>query len=582
MISQRSREQQLKVGKFDLGMSARWLESQVRHTARRGALSPRESALAERIKLLKREAGSHSPSAPTLARMIPELRLRVDACFLSNPYATDLFLDYFHREVIRTGKLRRLLEFYPSQNRVIADKLSGTVGVPTEYLFVGNGAVEIIQAILHRFTGAKILVNLPTFSPYHEFVRSDTQVLYNVLPKENDFRFDPNPYLELVRREKPDTVVLINPNNPDGGYIPYATLVHLLEELRHVPNVILDESFIHFACEGDDYAYRSLSGEVDRFPNLMVVKSMSKDFGVAGIRAGYAVMAPQRVQSLLNNGYLWNSSGLAEYFFDLYSRPDFLIEYERKRVHYIRHSRRFFKALSLMPGLHAYPTCANFVLIELRNEMTAEDLVCRLLVRRGIYTRTCDDKKGLEPGKFIRVASRCRSENRFVLRLPRYSAVNACSKRRERARRRVIILPFFRGSMRAVVRPAALSPRVPARLRQGAGSDLGIAEREPVMIEPQQLQDGRMEVAGVHWVLGDVVRELVGLTDECFVRLSLVQCFRLRGCRPNSPAKDVVFVSARADATTAINRPRRRERSVSGPTSRSVRASTSDFPGRSG
>jgi histidinol-phosphate/aromatic aminotransferase/cobyric acid decarboxylase-like protein len=416
VIRERTREQQLKLGKFDLGQSARWLESRVRHSAWRGALSPRESALTERIKLLKREAGSHSPSAPTLAKMIPELRLRVDACFLSNPYATDLFLDYLHREVIRTGKLRRLLEFYPSQNRVIAGKLSGAVGVPPEYLFVGNGAVEIIQAILHRFIGDKILVNLPTFSPYHEFVRSDTQVIYNVLPRENDFRFDPEAYLQRVGREKPDTVVLINPNNPDGGYIPYATLVHLLEELRHVPNVILDESFIHFACEGDDYAYRSLSGEVDRFPNLMVVKSMSKDFGVAGIRAGYAVMAPERVQSLLNNGFLWNSSGLAEYFFDLYSRPDFLIEYERKRVHYIRHSRRFFKALSLMSGLYTYPTSANFILIELRNGMTAEDLVCRLLIRRGIYTRTCDDKKGLEPGKFIRVASRCRSENRFVLR----------------------------------------------------------------------------------------------------------------------------------------------------------------------
>ena len=70
----------------------------------------------------------------------------------------------------------------------------------------------------------------------------------------------------------------------------------------------------------------------------------------------------------------------------------------------------------MMPGLYAYPTHANFILIELRNGMTAEDLVCRLLVRRGIYARTCDDKKGLEPGKFIRVASRCRSENRFVLR----------------------------------------------------------------------------------------------------------------------------------------------------------------------
>ncbi len=348
--------------------------------------------------------------------MIPELRLRVDACFLSNPYATDLFLDYLNREVIRTGRLRRLLEFYPSQNRVIAGKLSGAVGVPAESIFVGNGAVEIIQAIMHRFTGDKILVNLPTFSPYHEFARPDTQVVYNVLSKENDFRFEPEPYLERVRQERPDTVVLINPNNPDGGYIPYATLIRLLDELRNVPNVIVDESFIHFACEGDDYAFRSLSGEIDRFPNLMVIKSMSKDFGIAGIRAGYAVMAPDRVHTLLANGFLWNSSGLAEYFFDLYSRPDFLLEYERKRVHYIRHSRRFFKALSLIPGLYAYPTSANFILIELRNELSAEDLVCRLLVRRGIYTRTCDDKKGLEPGRFIRVASRCRSENRFVLR----------------------------------------------------------------------------------------------------------------------------------------------------------------------
>ena len=153
VISQRTRHQPLKLGKFDLGVSARWLEARVRQSSRRGVLSPRESALAERIKLLKREAGSHSPSAPTLIKMIPELRLRVDACFLSNPYATDLFLDYLQREVVRTGKLRRLLEFYPSQNRVIANKLSGALGLPPEYLFVGNGAVEIIQAILHKFTG---------------------------------------------------------------------------------------------------------------------------------------------------------------------------------------------------------------------------------------------------------------------------------------------------------------------------------------------------------------------------------------------------------------------------------------------
>ncbi len=93
------------------------------HRPGRTGLQPRELLLVERIKRLKKDAGTHSPSAWTLAKLIPELRLKVDACFLSNPYATKLFLMHFHREVIRPRKLRALLELYPSQNRVIAAKL---------------------------------------------------------------------------------------------------------------------------------------------------------------------------------------------------------------------------------------------------------------------------------------------------------------------------------------------------------------------------------------------------------------------------------------------------------------------------
>ena len=118
----------------------------------RTSLKPRELALVERIKRLKKDSGTHSPSAWTLAKLIPELRLKVDACFLSNPYATKLFLMHFHREVIRPRKLRALLELYPSQNRVIAAKLGRVLDLAPESIFVGNGAAEIIQAILHRFT----------------------------------------------------------------------------------------------------------------------------------------------------------------------------------------------------------------------------------------------------------------------------------------------------------------------------------------------------------------------------------------------------------------------------------------------
>lgn len=418
MIGERTKQRRgFAFRAFDLGESAKWLERQVKKRRRGFGYSPREAAIAERIKRLKREAGSHSPSAPTLLKQIPELRLKVDACFISNPYATDLFLEHLHREVIRPGRLRSVLEFYPSQNKVIATKLSRVLGLDPDSVFIGNGAIEIIQAIIHRFTGDSILVNLPTFSAYYEFARPDTRVIFHTAKKEEEFRFDVEAYLATVRREKPDTVILINPNNPDGSYIPHATLLQLLEELKDVPNVIVDESFIHFACEGEGFEYRSLASYVERYSNLIIVKSMSKDFGIAGIRAGYAVMDPIRVKPLLENGYLWNTSGLAEYFFDLYSRPDFQVEYERERIHYIRNTRRFFNALKKIDGIRVYPSQANFALVELpEGGLTAEETVCRLLIRRGIYTRTCDDKRGLDNGRFIRVASRNRIENAYIVR----------------------------------------------------------------------------------------------------------------------------------------------------------------------
>ena len=200
VIVQRTREHGLKFKPFDLPGRLGTLAARPPRPPR-GAIgfNARELALIERIKRLKKEAGTHSPSAWTLAKLIPELRLKVDACFLSNPYATKLFLMHFHREVIRPRKLRALLELYPSQNRVIAAKLGRVLDLEPDSIFVGNGAVEIIQAILHRFTREKILVNLPTFSPYYEFARPDTQVVFNVLRKEDDFRFDP----ERVSRPGP-------------------------------------------------------------------------------------------------------------------------------------------------------------------------------------------------------------------------------------------------------------------------------------------------------------------------------------------------------------------------------------------
>lgn len=237
-----------------------------------------EENIAQKIKHLKNEAGSHSPSIYTIAEKLPQLNITVDACFLSNPYATDLFYQYFTKKLIDTGKIREVLEYYPSQNQTIAGILSKHLNVSPKNIFVGNGATEIIQAVIHNFAAEKIVVNIPTFSPYYEFVKDGIEVVYNQLDKQDNFVLNVEHYLQLIEKEKPDTIVLINPNNPDGGYINLERMEYLAKELSWVKNVIVDESFIHFAYENVEYNLRSLIEISKKFHNLIFGKKYVQRF----------------------------------------------------------------------------------------------------------------------------------------------------------------------------------------------------------------------------------------------------------------------------------------------------------------
>ncbi|WP_395003416.1 pyridoxal phosphate-dependent aminotransferase [uncultured Helicobacter sp.] len=377
-------------------------------------LNKNQQIIAEKIKALKDAAGSHSPSIFTLIERIPELKITIDACFLSNPYATDLFMRYLQQELCDTKKLRDVLEFYPSQNSVIAEVLANRLDLDKECIFVGNGAIEVIQAVLHNFVERKIVVNIPTFSSYYEFSNTKTEVVLYQLAKEKDFALDTQAYIEFVKTQKPQSIVIINPNNPDGGYIPYEELRLIIASLPEVENIIIDESFLHFAFEDDTYSFLSYSALFKEFPNVILIKSMSKDFGIAGIRAGYGIMAKDKVARLLQNGYLWNSNGLSEYFFRLYVRNGFISEYENVRKLYIQQTQEFFTHLSQIPKLKVYPSKANFAIIEILNGETSTEFVMKMLIKYGIYVRTCSDKIGLN-GEFIRLASRSKEENTKII-----------------------------------------------------------------------------------------------------------------------------------------------------------------------
>ena len=148
--------------------------------------------------------------------------------------------------------------------------------------------------------------------------------------------------------------------------------------------------------------------------SVIIVKSMSKDFGVAGLRAGYALMSSEKVNLLLDKGYLWNSSGIAEYFFSLLAKPKFIESYEKIRRSFNEDIKQFGEELAKMKSYKIYPSQANYFLVELVSGIKSDEFSIALLSRYGIYIRSCSDKVGLQ-GEYIRVAVRSNRENKLIL-----------------------------------------------------------------------------------------------------------------------------------------------------------------------
>jgi len=362
------------------------------------------SILKNKILNLRKQAGSHSPSISLLREKIPELEIKVDACYLSNPYATDLFLSYMENS-LKEVSLRDIIQFYPSLNTTVAEYVAKSIGgdITKDNVFVCNGATEGIQAYLHNFVEGKILINIPTFSPYYEFIKEKDNIIYN-----NNHSLEN--ISKLIQDHSIENVVIINPNNPDGTYITYKDLVCFLERFHYLQNIIVDESFIHFSYEDNSLKYSSLSKVVNTFENLTIIKSMSKDFGVSGIRAGYLLTRPSKVEHLLSNGYLWNISGFTEMFFKIFSQESFQKTYKECRIKYIQETKQFFTKVKSIKNIKVTDSKANFVLIELPKDIDADDFAATLLAETGIYVRSCNNKIGLG-SNFIRVSSRTKEEN---------------------------------------------------------------------------------------------------------------------------------------------------------------------------
>ena len=367
----------------------------------------------EKYYQLKNKSGSHSPSALLIQKEIPEVNLTIDCCFLSNPYATEAFMKRLKSAISDEKWLYSQIESYPAQNAQIAEDVAKSIGVKAENIFIGNGATEAISAILNNFVKGKILIMLPTFSPYYEYVNKSTTTIhyYPLIKGEDRYYFDIENLFYYCITNEINNIVIINPNNPDGSLVSKEKMKELLEKFAFMDNILLDESFIEFAGTPE-----SVVPSFYEFKNLTIIRSMSKIFGIAGIRAGFCITKAEYVSKLLNSGYLWNSNCFAIYFFGLLNDKEFMKEYEVAKDKYNKELDNYGKALETCnPKIKFYKSKANFFLGELIDKnKTVEELMFYLLCEHGIYIRQCADKKGLSD-RFFRISSRNEEENKRIV-----------------------------------------------------------------------------------------------------------------------------------------------------------------------
>lgn len=335
----------------------------------------------------KSKSGLHSPSPSELIKELG-LTIDVDACFLCNPYAFDLYMDHY-----KDTDLREYMKFYPPQNNILSKKLGDAFNLNPDYLMLGNGAIQLIELILREFKQLKKCIVSPTFSTYYETDRHN--ITFFTTTKEDDFKINVEQLIDFCKKRKVEVLVIVNPNNPTGSIIEKKDIKRILSELKI--KTIVDESFIDFFDPE-----HSVEKEVYNNPNLIVIRSLSKDFGIAGLRLGYAVMNPTLKNEIFSQyGLCWNINGLAHFFIELLNQKEFLEKYKDARNKYVLGRDKFFHQLSKLKKMKVYPSYANFFVLDCFDN--AENVFSSLLFNKNIYTRILNDKLDLEP-TFLRIA----------------------------------------------------------------------------------------------------------------------------------------------------------------------------------
>lgn len=326
----------------------------------------------------------------------------LDFCYLVNPYFPTMHM----KDELRAN-FDILLSEYPSGmyvNSLIAAKY---FDIRQKYTVVGNGAAELIKSLMERVEG-RIGVVYPTFQEYPN--RKEQTEIIGFTPDNDDLTYTADDLIRFYADKQLSTLLLINPDNPSGNFIPKADVLRLAAWCKERGIFfVVDESFVDFS---EDFRNNSLLHNeiLQAYPNLAVMKSISKSYGVPGLRLGILASSDEELINWTKHDVsIWNINSFAEFYMQIFGK--YQKDYDRACQKFIAERERFMARLTDIPFLRVIPSQANYFLCQVTEKYTSEELTHRLLMDFNILIKDCDNKDGLKNKNYVRIAVRDQKDN---------------------------------------------------------------------------------------------------------------------------------------------------------------------------
>ena len=343
--------------------------------------------------LIKKRFGGHW--------RFPELK---DFSHLVNPYFPTIKM----KEELK-AYFDELISQYPSGQevqRLLAGKM---FGIEADNIVVGNGSSEIIKQLGSALKGT-FGVMIPTFPEYLESI-GEKRIKIRI-PQNEMFSYTVEDL--LVLSEDIDNLLLVNPDNPSGNFIVKNDLIMLISKLlKKNKNIIIDESFVDFSNNGEDNTLIN-QDIIDAYPNLIIIRSISKTYGVPGIRLGVLATSNQTIVNAISDRLsVWNINSFAEFFLQTIGKykKDYFLSCSK----IINEKNRLICKLSELDYLFVIPSESNYLLCKVCDGYTASELAEILLAKYDILIKDMTKERGFEKKEYIRIAVKNYNDNEFLI-----------------------------------------------------------------------------------------------------------------------------------------------------------------------